>query len=241
MISNQIIKLVQQLTMLVVSLFAVPLAFAQSSPAADMQLVTDLHHMQVQVNQSAPLPPGGCNSGYTWHTTYGGCRKPQIETETAACAANHTGSRTRTRTGYALQANGSDIKYGQWSAWAENCLEKENNVIPAINISHTVVPMDAGPGFCWIFSQSGKMNCIGPQNMGAWVQVREGKDEYTRILAYHYGPPVLFYYLIRCPKSHLKITQPYPPLTVADIPIISEYSPFLKNLPLQGSINCHKN
>lgn len=130
MISNFITKLAQQLAMLAVSLFAVPLASAQTSPAADMQLITDLHHMQVQVNQSAPLPPGGCNSGYTWHTTYGGCRKPQIETETAACAANYTGSRTRSRTGYALQANNSDIRYEQWDKWKENCVSSGPTIEP---------------------------------------------------------------------------------------------------------------
>ncbi len=64
----------------------------------------------------------GCWSGYTWHTTYGGCRRRQLEqyTETAACPPGRTGQQTRTNSRYNYIAQGSNAVtsepwiYGQW-------------------------------------------------------------------------------------------------------------------------------
>lgn len=88
---------------------------------ADVQLQTDISTMFVQVDQGAPLPPGGCVSGHTWHTTYGGCRRAESQPETAECPASYTGIRTRYRTAYILQANAYDVVYEGWGAWQDNC------------------------------------------------------------------------------------------------------------------------
>ncbi len=88
---------------------------------ADVQLKTDLTHMNIQVSQGAPLPPGGCIAGYAWHTTYGGCRRAESQPEAGACPAGYTGSRTRYRTAYILQANPYDVAYEAWGPWQESC------------------------------------------------------------------------------------------------------------------------
>lgn len=89
---------------------------------ADVRLLTDVTRISVDVRQGAPLPPGGCVSGHSWHTGYGGCRRAVQETHTehAACPAgfNGTQTRTRTRTNYVLQANSGDVGYGQWGGWS---------------------------------------------------------------------------------------------------------------------------
>lgn len=88
---------------------------------ADVQLKTDLSLMKIQVVQGAPLPPGGCIGGYAWHTTYGGCRRAQSQPESASCPAGYSGSRTRYRTAYILQANANDIAYEPWGPWQDGC------------------------------------------------------------------------------------------------------------------------
>ncbi|SEK05209.1 hypothetical protein [Achromobacter sp. NFACC18-2] len=88
---------------------------------ADVQLKTDLTHMNILVTQGAPLPPGGCVTGYAWHTTYGGCRRAESQPESAACPAGFTGSRTRYRTAYILQANAYDVAYEPWGPWQDAC------------------------------------------------------------------------------------------------------------------------
>lgn len=79
--------------------------------------------MQLIITPSSG-PTGGCTSGYSWNTTYGGCRRPVTETavDTQACGTGMKGGplqRTRTRTNYILQSNASDIANGSWSAWSE--------------------------------------------------------------------------------------------------------------------------
>ncbi len=100
-----------------------PLTFAQASPdnQADVELRTNISTMAVQITQGAPLPPGGCVSGYLWHTTYGGCRRAQTQSEAGQCPAGYTGSRIRYRTAYILQANPGDIAYEGWGAWQDGC------------------------------------------------------------------------------------------------------------------------
>ncbi|CAB3842291.1 hypothetical protein N5C72_19525 [Achromobacter mucicolens] len=88
---------------------------------ADVQLKTDLTHMNILVTQGAPLPPGGCVAGYAWHTTYGGCRRAESQPESAACPAGFTGNRTRYRTAYILQANAYDVAYEPWGPWQDSC------------------------------------------------------------------------------------------------------------------------
>jgi len=89
---------------------------------ADVQLKTDLTLMKVQISQGAPLPPGGCISGYAWHTTYGGCRLAQSQSESATCPAGYSGSRTRYRMAYILQANQADVAYEGWGPWQDACV-----------------------------------------------------------------------------------------------------------------------
>lgn len=99
------------------------LGLAQVAPAAqaDVQLQTDLHHLSVQINQGAPLPPGGCVAGHSWHTTYGGCRRSETRSETGQCQAGWSGTRTRYRTAYVLQANSQDVAYDAWGPWQDSC------------------------------------------------------------------------------------------------------------------------
>lgn len=99
------------------SSFAVP-----PSNQADVQLQTDLGHMVIHVGQAEPLPPGGCTAGYSWHTTFGGCRRVVPESETSSCPANYKGNQVRTRSAFVLQANSNDIAYGPWSAWQSSCV-----------------------------------------------------------------------------------------------------------------------
>ncbi|AZS77419.1 hypothetical protein LMG2828_00300 [Achromobacter piechaudii] len=94
---------------------------ASTANQADVQLQTDLNTMVVRVDQSAPMPPGGCAGGYSWHTTYGGCRVPQTQTEYSQCPAGYTGSQVRYRTYYVLQANASDVAYEGWGPWQDGC------------------------------------------------------------------------------------------------------------------------
>nr|WP_313658793.1 hypothetical protein [Achromobacter ruhlandii] len=94
---------------------------APASNQADVELRTDISTMAVQITQGAPLPPGGCKSGYLWHTTYGGCRIAQTQSESAQCPAGYTGTRVRYRTVYVLQANSADVAYEGWGAWHDSC------------------------------------------------------------------------------------------------------------------------
>ncbi|MDT4816050.1 hypothetical protein FQZ97_490910 [compost metagenome] len=94
---------------------------ASTANQADVQLQTDLSTMVIRVDQGAPLPPGGCVGGYSWHTTYGGCRIAQTQAEYAQCPAGYTGNQVRYRTYYVLQANASDVAYEGWGAWQEGC------------------------------------------------------------------------------------------------------------------------
>ncbi|OZI62100.1 hypothetical protein [Bordetella genomosp. 11] len=96
-------------------------ADAPTGNQADVQLKTDLTHMAIQVNQGAPLPPGGCVSGYSWHTVYGGCRRAVVQSEAGSCPAGYIGSTTRYRTAYVLQANANDVAYDAWGAWQSSC------------------------------------------------------------------------------------------------------------------------
>ena len=97
-------------------------AATDSTPhQANVQIKTDLTHLLISVDQGAPLPPGGCNAGFEWNTTHGGCRRADIQPESAACPTGYTGSRTRYRTAYILQANSNDVAYDAWGAWQENC------------------------------------------------------------------------------------------------------------------------
>jgi hypothetical protein len=105
-------------------LFLFPLTIVQATPAsnqAGVELRTNISTMAVQITQGAPLPPGGCNAGYLWHTTYGGCRIAQTQSESAQCPAGYTGSRVRYRNAYILQANPADIAYEAWGAWHDSC------------------------------------------------------------------------------------------------------------------------
>ncbi|WP_088153786.1 hypothetical protein [Achromobacter xylosoxidans] len=94
---------------------------ASSANQADMQLQTDLGSMLVRVDQGAPLPPGGCVSGFAWHTGYGGCRRADTQSETAACPPGTTGTRVRYRMAYVLQANAYDVAYEPWGTWQDTC------------------------------------------------------------------------------------------------------------------------
>lgn len=105
------------LTMLTVCL--APPAGAQTQ--ADVQLQTDLQHLSVQINQGAPLPPGGCTASHTWHTTYGGCRRAESRSEAGQCPAGWGGTRIRYRTAYILQANSQDVAYDAWGPWQDSC------------------------------------------------------------------------------------------------------------------------
>jgi len=102
-----------------VGLALAPLAHAQTQ--ADVQLQTDLQHMSVQVNQGAPLPPGGCIAGYSWHTVYGGCRRAETQSETTQCPDGYVGTQVRYRTAYILQANPADVAHEDWGPWQQNC------------------------------------------------------------------------------------------------------------------------
>lgn len=77
--------------------------------------------MAVHVDQGAPLPSGGCNPGYAWHTTYGGCRIAQKQSESAQCPSGQTGSRSRDRTAFILQADPANVVYEDWGAWEDEC------------------------------------------------------------------------------------------------------------------------
>ncbi|MNK98183.1 hypothetical protein D3C87_1185410 [compost metagenome] len=88
---------------------------------ADVQLKTDVTLMNIQVSQGAPLPPGGCVGGYSWHTTYGGCRRAESQPDSGTCPPGYTGSRTRYRTAHILQANSYDVAYEAWGPWQESC------------------------------------------------------------------------------------------------------------------------
>ncbi|WP_417223934.1 hypothetical protein, partial [Achromobacter spanius] len=84
---------------------------ASTANQADVQLGTELNTMVIRVDQGAPLPPGGCVGGYSWHTTYGGCRIAQTQAEYSQCPAGYTGNQVRYRTYYVLQANANDVAY----------------------------------------------------------------------------------------------------------------------------------
>lgn len=94
---------------------------AATNNQADVQLKADINTLAVQIGQGAPLPPGGCKPGYLWHTTYGGCRIAQAQSETGLCPSGYTGSRVRYRTAYILQANSADVVYEGWGAWQDRC------------------------------------------------------------------------------------------------------------------------
>lgn len=105
-------------------LFLSPLTFAQATPGpgqADVQLKTNINTMAVQIGQGAPLPPGGCNPGYLWHSSYGGCRIAQTQSETSQCPPGYSGSRVRYRTTYTLQANPADVAVEAWGVWQDSC------------------------------------------------------------------------------------------------------------------------
>jgi len=94
---------------------------ASTAKQADVQLQTDLNTMVIRVDQGAPLPPGGCVGGYSWHTTYGGCRIAQTQAEYSQCPAGYTGNQVRYRTYYVLQANANDVAYEGWGPWQDGC------------------------------------------------------------------------------------------------------------------------
>lgn len=98
-----------------------PMCEARAETQADMQLQTDLHRLSIHVDQSQPFPLGGCASGHSWHTTFGGCRREETVTEIGPCQSGWRGSRTRSRVAYVLQANASDVVYGEWSSWRDDC------------------------------------------------------------------------------------------------------------------------
>ncbi|MBB1597479.1 hypothetical protein [Achromobacter sp. UMC46] len=106
---------------LLFALFLPAASQASTANQADVQLQTDLNTMVIRVDQGAPLPPGGCVGGYSWHTTYGGCRIAQTQAEFAQCPAGYTGNQVRYRNYYVLQANASDVAYEGWSAWQDGC------------------------------------------------------------------------------------------------------------------------
>lgn len=95
---------------------------ASTAKQADVQLQTDLSTMVIRVDQGAPLPPGGCVGGYSWHTTYGGCRIVQTQAEYSQCPAGYTGNQVRYRTYYVLQANANDVAYEGWGPWQDGCI-----------------------------------------------------------------------------------------------------------------------
>lgn len=97
------------------------LATAPAGNRANVELRTDLNTMTVQVSQAAPLPPGGCNPGYAWHTTYGGCRIAQKQAESTQCPSGQTGTRSRDRTAFVLQADPNNVVYEDWGAWKDEC------------------------------------------------------------------------------------------------------------------------
>ncbi|MGE8657045.1 MAG: hypothetical protein ACN6O8_09895 [Achromobacter sp.] len=111
--------------LLLAGLILFPLAAAQAAAPtanqANVNLETDINTMAVHVGQSAPLPPGGCNPGYAWHTTYGGCRIAQEQSESTQCPVGQTGTRARTRVAYALQADPQNVVYEDWGTWAGDC------------------------------------------------------------------------------------------------------------------------
>ncbi|MBJ7264314.1 MAG: hypothetical protein JHC61_11575 [Burkholderiaceae bacterium] len=114
-------RLALSLTSIIWATTSISPAFATHDNQADMQLQTDLSHMAIRIDQAAPMPPGGCTAGYTWHTTYGGCRRQETRSETSACAAGWSGTRTRYRTAYILQANANEVAYEKWGSWQGNC------------------------------------------------------------------------------------------------------------------------
>ena len=101
--------------------FAPVLAAAPAANQANVQLRTDLNTMAVQVGQGVPLPPGGCNPGYAWHTTYGGCRIAQKQSESTQCPSGQAGTRSRDRTAFILQADPANVVYEDWGAWKDEC------------------------------------------------------------------------------------------------------------------------
>ncbi|WP_159069684.1 hypothetical protein [Achromobacter xylosoxidans] len=111
--------------LLLAGLILFPLAAAQAAAPtvnqANVNLETDISTMAIHVGQSAPLPPGGCNAGYAWHTTYGGCRIAQKQSESAQCPGGQTGTRKRERIAYALQADPGNVVYEDWDAWIGEC------------------------------------------------------------------------------------------------------------------------
>lgn len=96
-------------------------AAAPSANQANVNLETDISTMAVQVGQGAPLPPGGCNPGYAWHTTYGGCRIAQKQSESAQCPNGQAGTRSRDRTAFILQADPANVVYEDWGDWKDEC------------------------------------------------------------------------------------------------------------------------
>jgi len=75
--------------------------------------------MNVQLAQEG----GACQSGYRWHTVYGGCRRAalQQERQSDACGVDYTGEQTRVRerTQHFLQSTGqaANDAWGAWSDW----------------------------------------------------------------------------------------------------------------------------
>lgn len=94
---------------------------ASTTNQADVQLGTELNTMVIRVDQGAPLPPGGCVGGYSWHTTYGGCRIARTQAAYSQCPAGYTGNQVRYRTYYVLQANANDVAYEGWGPWQDGC------------------------------------------------------------------------------------------------------------------------
>lgn len=97
------------------------LTAAPAGNQANVELRTDLNTMAVQVGQGAPLPPGGCNPGYAWHTTYGGCRIAQKQSESTQCPSGQAGTRSRDRMAYVLQADPANVVYEEWGDWKDEC------------------------------------------------------------------------------------------------------------------------
>jgi len=125
-------RLVGGVHLLAVSMaFAVPVSPTDVSAAelpteekggnfADLLLRSDLRALSIVLTPGGPA--GGCAAGYAWNATFGGCRRGNAETQTQtdSCPSGYRGTQTRarSRTGYVLQSNSTDVQYGPWSAWS---------------------------------------------------------------------------------------------------------------------------
>lgn len=149
-------------------------ALAADSADANVQLQADVRNMAINVQQGAPLPPGGCQAGHSWHSGYGGCRRAVSEPETqyVSCPAGYNGnaSRARYRTNYVLQANSADVAYGSWGEWsADDTSSCSLAAMPGL--SQPLLERTSASG--WIFNQLYMDHATGRLVCG-WFQVFQG-------------------------------------------------------------------